>query len=366
MTMWDEDIMTTALKMVDGGAGKLFRTEMGDFVNLFWPNLAHWSDTFWDPKRFPEMTYELSKSHGEGMKEMMTAAPWHQRLLFKSMMPKNLSKVKDAKKMSNVFQQMLKPMRNGIIEYVEDASDTDEHYIRIYESSECWVFKDVGAVMAYLLPAAVAGTFKGVESWRGLERDWNAIETKCVGLGDPYCEYKLIPGEIEERKSSLEKDISILEKIHDRLMNRLMGFLLDEKPLVERPRLGSDVAYNAVFHVMVHPVLAGERYRMAMRMGGAKAGKEVGEKLMEAGMRDDEAVSRVLHFLEYCRVGKITSDDTIRMMQNCESFGMRSEKPSCFFTTGFLNGFFSTVKNKHVKETKCIAIGDPYCEWEYT
>jgi len=45
---------------------------------------------------------------------------------------------------------------------------------------------------------------------------------------------------------------------------------------------------------------------------------------------------------------------------------MRSEKPSCFFTTGFLNGFFSAVKNQHVKETKCIAVGDPYCEWEFT
>jgi hypothetical protein len=29
------------------------------------------------------------------------------------------------------------------------------------------------------------------------------------------------------------------------------------------------------------------------------------------------------------------------------------------------NGFFSAVKNQHVKETKCIAMGDPYCEWEF-
>lgn len=35
----------------------------------------------------------------------------------------------------------------------------------------------------------------------------------------------------------------------------------------------------------------------------------------------------------------------------------------CFFTTGFLNGLFSAVKNQHVREMKCIATGDPYCEW---
>ena len=32
----------------------------------------------------------------------------------------------------------------------------------------------------------------------------------------------------------------------------------------------------------------------------------------------------------------------------------------------FLNGFFTAVKNQHVKETKCIAMGDPFCEWEFT
>jgi predicted hydrocarbon binding protein len=30
---------------------------------------------------------------------------------------------------------------------------------------------------------------------------------------------------------------------------------------------------------------------------------------------------------------------------------------TCNFTTGFFNGFFSAVKNQHVKETRCIAMG---------
>jgi len=42
----------------------------------------------------------------------------------------------------------------------------------------------------------------------------------------------------------------------------------------------------------------------------------------------------------------------------------RLEKISYVFTTGFLNGLFSAVKNQHVREVKCIAAGDPYCEWE--
>jgi len=99
-------------------------------------------------------------------------------------------------------------------------------------------------------------------------------------------------------------------------------------------------------------------------MGGVKVGKEVGEHLMEAGVMEDEAIRRVIDFMSYCKVGKVTLGETIRIKENCEVFGLETGEPSCFFTTGFLNGLFSAVKNQHVREIKCIAAGDPYCEWE--
>jgi predicted hydrocarbon binding protein len=108
---------------------------------------------------------------------------------------------------------------------------------------------------------------------------------------------------------------------------------------------------------------------MALRMGGAKVGKEAGERLLEAGVEDDDAVRRILAFLDRCQVGRIQADETIRIWDSRESvwtelLTTKWEEPGCFFTTGFLNGFFSAVKNQHVRETKCIAMGDPYCEWE--
>ena len=369
MRMWEEEVMEFPLQAMTGEALANIRGELGNYVNLFWPNFAHWSEILWDPKGFPEMTYELCKKHGDSMKEMMSVAPWHQRLLFQLLMPKSLSRVKDAKKLAKVLQRMLKPMNAGIFEYLEDASKTDEHYFRIYESAECWGFENVGATMAYILPASSAGMFKGLESWKGLERDWNAVETKCIGLGDPYCEWKVAPGAIPELKDSLKKDSPVIDRMHDQLMGSLMGFLLDGKPLVDRPS-GSDVMLSAVMQVIFQPALAGERYRMVLRMAGAKAGKEIGEHLMDAGIREDEAVNRVLNFLEYCKVGKVTLGETIRMKENCESviykfMTKKQEEPTCYFTTGFVNGFFSTVKNQHVKETRCIAMGDQYCEWEF-
>jgi predicted hydrocarbon binding protein len=90
---------------------------------------------------------------------------------------------------------------------------------------------------------------------------------------------------------------------------------------------------------------------------------------VDAGLSGGEAVKRVLGFLEYCKVGAVSMGDTLRISENCESsytrvFSTKRKEPSCFFTTGFLNGLFSAVKNQHVREIKCIAAGDPYCEWE--
>ena len=364
--------------MVLGGRA-VMRREVGDYVNLFWPNFAHWSGLLWDPQRFPKMTYEFNREDGPSMfklcreNEAVRRAFLSMRMrLALKFMPKSFSKVNDMKKVGNsIGRNIMGPERSGIIEYLEDASKTDEHYFRLYECSDCWGFENIGTAMASYIPSTAAGMFQGFEYWKGLEREWNAVETKCIGLGDPYCEFKVVPGEIDELKDSLEKNISVIEKIHERLMDRLMGFLLDGKPLVEtRPKLGSDIQLHAVFHAMAFPAFAGERYQMALRMGGAKTGKEVGEHLMDAGIREDEAVKRLFYLLEHCKVGKVSMGETIRMRENCESsqtklFTTKVKEPSCYFTTGFLNGFFSAVKNQHVKEVKCIGLGDPYCEWEF-
>jgi predicted hydrocarbon binding protein len=363
--LWDSTSVRQFIQSSFGGGKKPLR-KVGDFVNLFWPNLAQWSGMLWDPKRFPRMKYDLNKEDASTIRQMFQFFPWQRRLLLK-LLPDNVSQVKDMKKRLSPFISFGKQERSGIVEYLDDVSKTDEHYIRVYESSDCWAFAGAGIAMAAYLPSNTAGMCEGLEKDR---REWNSIETKCIGLGDPYCEFKLVPGQIDELKDSLEAvDSTVMERIHDRLMDRLMGFLLNGKPLVDRPSLGSEIHLHAVGHAFSFPYIAGERYQMALRMGGSKVGREVGEHLMEEGLSHDEAIKRVINFLKYCKVGKVTAGETIKIEDNCESFYMKlstlkPEEACCYFTTGFLNGLFSTVKNQRVREIKCIAAGDSYCEWE--
>jgi predicted hydrocarbon binding protein/KaiC/GvpD/RAD55 family RecA-like ATPase len=381
--IFDPSVLREFSRAMALGAGAVMRKDVGDFVNFFWPNFAHWSGMLWDPKRFPMMTYEFNKEDLPALMRLCREDEeveraffhWKRRILLRLLFPASFSKVGDMKKFLRL--PMLESERAGILEYVEDASTTDEHTFRVYENCDCCGFADVGAPMASYLPPLVAGVCMGLEYWKGLERDWNAVETKCIGLGDPYCEFKVVPGEIPELRGSLEKNVSVIERIHERLMDQLTGFLLEARPLVERPRLGTDVHIHVAFHAMAMPALAGQRYRMALRMGGARSGKEVGERLIDSGLSEDEALKRVIGFLEHCKVGRVTLrprsgqafGETIRIRENCESsqtrlFATKLKQPSCYFTTGFLNGLFSAIKNQHVREIKCIAAGDPYCEWE--
>jgi len=374
----EPSLMKRFMKSLSGEDPAALRPEVGDFVNLFWPNFAHWSSMLWDPQRFPGMIYELNKEDGAFSTETSQFLPWRYRLSVSltpflralGLFPKTWSEVKDMQKIKpGPWGIAAEWERSGLMEYLDQASNTDEHHFRVYENSDCWGFENVGTAMAWHLPPHMAGWLRGFEQDG---RDWNAIETKCIGLGDPYCEFKLVPRELGELRDSLKKDSAVVERIHERLMDRLMGFLLHEEPLVERPRLGSDVHLHVVSHGFGFPYLAlgGERYRLAMRMGGARAGKKVGERLLEAGLGADEALQRVFRFLEHCRVGKIAGGETIRITENCETSSTAvfktTEEASCYFTTGFLNGLFSALRNQRLREARCIGLGDPYCEWEIT
>jgi hypothetical protein len=188
-------------------------------------------------------------------------------------MPKSFSKVKDMKKLATRFlknQEVI--FRVGKSEYLEKKSKTDEHYYRVYENYECWGFGNVGAPLA-LVRLAMNGVSLNATEREG--KDWNIVETKCIGLGHPYCEYKMIPREIDELKFSLEKDGSVIEEVNDRLLNHVLGFLLHGKPLMERPTLGNLIHIHELQRITRAP-LALEKLKLIFRMGGCQSWQDVG------------------------------------------------------------------------------------------
>ena len=52
--------------------GKPIRPETGDFVNMYWLNLASWSGMLWDPGRFPALAYEFDKEAESNLRDYVS------------------------------------------------------------------------------------------------------------------------------------------------------------------------------------------------------------------------------------------------------------------------------------------------------
>jgi hypothetical protein len=63
--IFDLNVLSEFVSASVPGGRAVMRREVGDYVNLFWPNFAHWSGMLWDPQRFPMMTYEFKRARKE-------------------------------------------------------------------------------------------------------------------------------------------------------------------------------------------------------------------------------------------------------------------------------------------------------------
>jgi hypothetical protein len=161
--------------------GKAVRKEVRDFVDLFWPNLAHWSCMLWDPQGFPTMLYEMNKYESATAKEAIPALPGGMRLAFKAFLslqsrglfwPRSLGKVRDRKRMlwSPPFKSA-ETERSGIVEYLEDASKTDEHTFRNLRKLRLRRIREDRCFHGFPYPCHVRRFLRdGGEPWEGVER----------------------------------------------------------------------------------------------------------------------------------------------------------------------------------------------------
>jgi len=54
--LWSQNAAEIVSRTMQGKTEISIGRQVGDYVNIFWPNLAFWSGMPWDPKRFPELT----------------------------------------------------------------------------------------------------------------------------------------------------------------------------------------------------------------------------------------------------------------------------------------------------------------------
>jgi predicted hydrocarbon binding protein len=76
----------------------------------------------------------------------------------------------------------------GNIELVKYSPEENEIVLRLYHSFECEAFKGSEKPMSSFVKGHINGLVSGI-----LDRELSITETRCIAVGDLYCEFKIRP-----------------------------------------------------------------------------------------------------------------------------------------------------------------------------
>lgn len=115
--------------------------------------------------------------------------------------------------------------------------------------------------------------------------------------------------------------------------------------------------------------------QVVWHLAGKGAGKSMANLIQKRIKSDSikDVSKKIAEIYERCGWGRVqpiifrqkTSEFLIRIYNNAFVRGIRSQTSSCYYIKGLLEGIFEQLTGKHAKseETKCMAKGDPYCEF---
>jgi|GEM_PF-1121274 len=134
-------------------------------------------------------------------------------------------------------------------------------------------------------------------------------------------------------------------------------------------------------HGMVQEVnkVLGTGSSLVWYMAGKGAGRSMA-KVLQTHLKEKESLAAVFDKIarSYTRWGwgrierallrEKTGEFIIRIYDNAFAREQHSQVPSCYFLKGYIEGLIETLTGKHAtsEETKCMAKGDHYCEFQIT
>ena len=192
---------------------------------------------------------------------------------------------------------------------------------------------------------------------------WECVETKCVCVGDPHCEFELRLCETEE-----DVDVPIFSKNEaDEILDSLIEGVTGQSK-VYRKDLG-DFYHIGINQYMNYFLMAlSEGHAILSKHSGVLCGERMAKKADVKGLED------ILHYLKelflYLKAGILEYDVggpvKVRMNESVYSSGVSNiNMKLCIFLAGIIEGALNqaTGEKWEVEETKCLANGDPHCEF---
>ncbi len=194
---------------------------------------------------------------------------------------------------------------------------------------------------------------------------WDSMETKCVGVGDPFCELELYlhEGEISPKVTPLPKEE--YEKMGDALIKHII-----ERRNKTTEEIGglTPISISQSVNYLLLSTSKGQA------VASKWVGKVVGVKMIkEAKIRTlFDALECLKDIFLDLRTGILEYElrpeaITVKLRESVYSSGVENiGMKLCIFLAGIVEGGITEATKKEwiVTETQCTANGDPLCEFE--
>lgn len=179
-----------------------------------------------------------------------------------------------------------------------------------------------------------------------------------------------------------------MEKLIRKIEDDLGLLIKDQAPAPIRKELKDEINLRVARLIIFSLQWASVGYQSALRFAGAKTGHEIGNHFVA---REISLVLKdIKKIFEGLKWGKVEAEIDIknkkinlRLIDSLTSSGISNINQSiCFFEEGFIDGCLDGVIKRSgpltlaglgggvtgvdVKETKCVGLGDPHCEFTIT
>lgn len=333
----------------------ILRKKLGDFVSINISRDILFSMMLLSPKKYVPYIYSWGKFLGlEGVKQSMDVLKLKlfTRLLrtFNPMYLLNMDIYR------NEFVKSWIAIKSAIpsITYVDETAETFR--VKSEECDNAYGIPKIGKKICFFEGSLMAGNFEGV-----MNTPVNAVEVKCIANGDPYCEF------LCSVNSEFPK-LEIFDKIY---FKKIKNFILKDflTKRIIRPTLGNFDHIATLQTMYLGLWLSSTGSHTLLYWIGKNSGLEIGKKVK--GKTRRIKMKNLVDIFEELKIGIVKEIEleekllfTVKECAFCVG-AKNFEKRICSYLAGFFAGFLETSSRKRINviETKCIANGDPHCEF---
>jgi len=322
-----------------------------------------------------QMEYE--RIVGPTTKRIIYTAVNKSNRIFFNYIQKRYTESKELSKRGMIIKllNLLPKMGCGVPELVDWDEDKGMFKVRIRNCYNTIAYKDSEKPVCYYMSGKIAAIFEVVFNKRV-----ECKENACSAMPQHnYCEFdiKLSDEDIGEigMPYNIQKDSEEYERfdIHFDEENGRIVFekdfsiisLREEEATIKREFEGiigitADTISREIARDVTHKALT-DIYKIIIKIVGSFSKRTIGLELLKQVPMRGYGVPELFYFDEKKGIFKLR-------VKNCYNAIVyrHSEKPVCSLMSGVFTGGGEIIFNRRMEciETKCMAMGDPYCEFE--